>query len=340
MKTRQYILAIILLLLSFYCVYLSIPGRYKYQFFYWYHHIGTPNFDTPLDAIDKTDQKSVMDEYKRRGYKFKCYNNNQQCHAHIKSAYGIPANDIMFGFSGKQLCVISIEFPDSSFETLNNYLNHRLDNYQKSDQIPDWGTPLASRDLWGKPLIVWDVNKGFIAASALPTPGEILDLRWISKPYIRGEILTYTEKTLPPFSPAKISDYVNAINSACENAYTASVAYAVDHPNPTNITFSNLIRNGYQPTKGVTTTLHNLNDKSGTITCSGPDEWEIRPAVITITNGVMNMTPAAAMSSSMLDSSPSPEPAPESPPRPETVAPVKTSNFDSERRHLRSCQLL
>lgn len=324
MKTRQYILASILLLLSIYLVYLSIPGRYKYEFYQWFIRIGAPNFDTHLDAIEQTNENSVMDEFKRRGYKFKCF--NHQCYARIKSAYDdIPAREIGLHFQDKKLLSICIEFPDSSFEKLNNYLNHRLVNYQKADQIP--GIYLGSKDSFGKPLIVWSVNKGFIAASALPTPGEILSLRWINKSFISDsnteEALTYTDNTLPPSSPATTSDPVRALNSDCKNAYTASVAYAVTFPNATShaLTLSDLIKSGYQPTKGVTTILKNLSDKGGTITCSGPDEWKASPAVITITDGIMNMTSAAAMSSSMLDQSPPPEQAPLLPPEP--VAPLQ-----------------
>lgn len=95
------------------------------------------------------------------------------------------------------------------------------------------------------------------------------------------------------------SDYITKLNSACKNAYTASVAYTVNHPNPTNLSLPDLIKGGYQPVEGITITTDNLSDKSGTITCSGPDEWKVRPAIITIeNNGLMNMTQAVAMSSS------------------------------------------
>jgi hypothetical protein len=317
-------LASILLLLNFYCVYLSIPGRYKHQFFYWFHRIGEPNFDTPLEAIEQTEEKSVIDAYKRRGYKLKC--SHHRCQGIIKSAYDIPADQITLWFEEKQLSSIWIWFPYSSFEKLNNYLNSKLANYQKTDQIP--GEYNGTSDVHGKPLIVWKVNNGFIASSSLPTSGYDLILRWRNKALVsdsnNGEALTYAEKTLPPFTPDKTSDYVCAINSACKNAYTASVAYTVQFPNPTNITLSNLIYGGYEPTKGITITLNNLSDKGGTITCSGLDEWKIRPAVITITNGFMNMTTAMAMSSSMLDSSPRPEQAPSPPPAPKSPSQPKS----------------
>jgi PBP1b-binding outer membrane lipoprotein LpoB len=95
----------------------------------------------------------------------------------------------------------------------------------------------------------------------------------------------------------EISDHINTLNSACKNAYTASVAHTVDHPNPTNITLSDLINAGYQPSEGVTITTDNLSDKGGTITCSSPDTWKVRPAVVTVdNNGFMRITLATAIS--------------------------------------------
>lgn len=97
----------------------------------------------------------------------------------------------------------------------------------------------------------------------------------------------------------EISDHIKTLNSACKNAFTASVAYTVDHPDATNISLSNIIESGCPTFEGVTITPNNLSDKSGTLTCSGPEEWKVRPAVITFNaDGQMVLTPAAAISSS------------------------------------------
>lgn len=78
----------------------------------------------------------------------------------------------------------------------------------------------------------------------------------------------------------KNEEYAKLLNNDCKNAYTASVYYTSDHPNAKNLTLSNLLDSGYVPSKGVTTILNNFSNKGGTITCSGPDEWQVSPAVI------------------------------------------------------------
>lgn len=97
---------------------------------------------------------------------------------------------------------------------------------------------------------------------------------------------------IPQFIQYRKRGYVSTLNSDCKNAYTASVAYTVDNPDATAISLDSLKVAGYSQTTGVTTVTSALNGNSGTITCSGPLGWGVDPANVTITDGVMNLTPS------------------------------------------------
>ena len=167
--------------------YQFLPESNKYEISDWFGRFNAPNFDLPPDAIVETDQASLIGEYRRRGYKLKCYGNlrpeekiskadDYECWALVKSAYdNIPAKMVTFFFSNEKLSHVRLEFPSSSFEKLLNYLNLRLANYPRLDQIPGrrFGT-----DIYGKSLMVWGVKQGVVVTSESVTPGQPITLLW------------------------------------------------------------------------------------------------------------------------------------------------------------------
>jgi type IV pilus assembly protein PilA len=94
---------------------------------------------------------------------------------------------------------------------------------------------------------------------------------------------------IPQFIQYRKRGYISTLNSDCKNAYTASVAYVVDHPDVTTIVLDDLTSAGYSQTTGVTTTPASLDGNSGTITCSGTSGWGVGDAVVTVTGGVMSL---------------------------------------------------
>jgi type IV pilus assembly protein PilA len=99
---------------------------------------------------------------------------------------------------------------------------------------------------------------------------------------------------IPQFIQYRKRGYISTLNSDCKNAYTASVAYVVDHSDATTITLPNLTSAGYSQTTGVTLTpSSDLSGNTGTITCAGPASWGVSSAVVTVTSGVMSLKASA-----------------------------------------------
>ena len=97
---------------------------------------------------------------------------------------------------------------------------------------------------------------------------------------------------IPQFIQYRKRGYVSTLNTDCKNAYTASVAYTVDNPTVNNISLAMIQSAGYSQTLGVTTATSNLNGTGGTITCTGAGAWGVTAATITVTGGVMALTPS------------------------------------------------
>jgi type IV pilus assembly protein PilA len=98
---------------------------------------------------------------------------------------------------------------------------------------------------------------------------------------------------IPQFIQYRKRGYVSTLNTDCKNAYTASVAYTVDHPSASNIGLSDIIKAGYSQTQGVTTATSSLSGTGGTITCTGAATWGVNPATVTVdSNGQMTLTPS------------------------------------------------
>jgi type IV pilus assembly protein PilA len=101
---------------------------------------------------------------------------------------------------------------------------------------------------------------------------------------------------IPQFIQYRKRGYVATINSDIRNAYTAAVAYLVDHNTLAASTGADLITGGFQASKGVTTTVSAWTDSANfAITASGDTNWALATgnAVLTLTSGVESLQASA-----------------------------------------------
>jgi type IV pilus assembly protein PilA len=99
---------------------------------------------------------------------------------------------------------------------------------------------------------------------------------------------------IPQFIQYRKRGYVAAINSDIKNAYTASVAYLVDH-NALATGSGDIMTGGYTPTSGVTATVGTFTDIANyNITAAGDPNWGLGTpnATCNIVNGQATITPA------------------------------------------------
>ena len=99
---------------------------------------------------------------------------------------------------------------------------------------------------------------------------------------------------IPQFIQYRQRGYVATLNNDANNSYTASAAYVVDNPNAASLSLANLTGAGYSPSSGVSTTTSFTTTSAYTITCAGNTAWGLttNSAVVTVTSGVMTLTPA------------------------------------------------
>lgn len=100
---------------------------------------------------------------------------------------------------------------------------------------------------------------------------------------------------IPQFTQYRKRGYVAMINSDCKNAFTASVAYLVDHP-AGPLGTANLIDGGFASSNGVNSTVSDYVDISTyNITCVGDANWGLttKTATMSSSNGGITLTPAA-----------------------------------------------
>ena len=88
---------------------------------------------------------------------------------------------------------------------------------------------------------------------------------------------------IPQFIQYRKRGYVAAINSDVRNAYTAAIAYLVDHNVVANGS-GDLIAGGFQASNGVTTTMAFTDSANFVITAAGDPAWALTaPSAATIT---------------------------------------------------------
>ena len=178
-------------------MYGKAPLHYKYAISDWFARLGSPDFTVGLDSFTTREQSEIVREYKNRGHELKCYGNLRKeekigrnsdylCNTYIGSAYdNIPARMATFFFYKEKLTHIRIEFPDTSFAQLHDFLSRKLSKYPRLDSRGhhDFGT-----DNFGKPLMVWAVKEGIVTTSAEKTDGQTIVLLWssMSTPRLMG----------------------------------------------------------------------------------------------------------------------------------------------------------
>jgi type IV pilus assembly protein PilA len=97
---------------------------------------------------------------------------------------------------------------------------------------------------------------------------------------------------IPQFIQYRKRGYVAVVNSDARNAYTASVAYLVDH---NAVTTADLTTGGYTPSAGVTTTVSAWTDSANyTIQAAGDPNWALATpnAILGVLAGVETLTKA------------------------------------------------
>jgi len=100
---------------------------------------------------------------------------------------------------------------------------------------------------------------------------------------------------IPQFIQYRKRGYVAAVNSDIKNAYTASVAYLVDH-NAMATGELDPKTGGYVPTNGVTSTVTSFTDMGNySITSTGDPNWGLGAggnATCNVVNGQATITQA------------------------------------------------
>lgn len=99
---------------------------------------------------------------------------------------------------------------------------------------------------------------------------------------------------IPQFIQYRKRGYVSTLNTDCKNAYTASVAYTVDHPEVTAIDLNMMKSGGYSQTAGVTVDVDSSYDgQNGTFECQPSATWGVTTATVSVESGVMTLTPSS-----------------------------------------------
>jgi len=183
-----------------------------------------PNFVLPPNQMKSARQDDWIAEYRNRGYDLHCYGNlrpeeqaskddDYNCWGIIKSAYdNIPARMVVFWFRKGELQHIKIDFPESSFASLQDFLGRHFEGITRLDQSP---SSRFGKDVYGKPLMVWATKHGIVVTSNAPTSGQPLTLLWTSSEKMTRDIMAgllsrATAATDPaptitvPFGPSKV----------------------------------------------------------------------------------------------------------------------------------------
>ncbi|UFS70216.1 TFIIB-type zinc ribbon-containing protein [Geomonas sp. RF6] len=167
-----------------------LPKGFKYDVWDWADRLKSPNFEHPLNSFAGQTQNDLIREYQERGFTLHCYGNlrpdervskseDYACWFPIKSAYNnIPARYVTFFFSGGILSHARLEFPDSSFAQVQDYLQKKLGTERRLDMLPQHR---VRTDIYGVPVMVWEVNGGWIQTASKATPGRTVMVLWTRK---------------------------------------------------------------------------------------------------------------------------------------------------------------
>jgi len=164
-----------------------LPKNFKHDLSDRLVGLKAPNFDHPLNKFHENSQSDIIREYNARGFTLTCYGNlrpeervssteDYVCWMPIKSAYNnIPARMVTFFFSQEKLNHVRLEFPDSSSDQVQEYLGKKLSSERRLDMLPQYR---ARTNIYGEPLMIWDVKGGVIQTPAKATPGQLFMVLW------------------------------------------------------------------------------------------------------------------------------------------------------------------
>jgi hypothetical protein len=156
----------------------------------WIDSRNAPNFELSPDEFPTQSQSDIIREYNDRGYTLHCYGNLQPeekasdsddyvCWIPIRSAYNnIPAQKVAFFFSEEKVNHVRLDFADSSFKQVQQFLQKKMINQQRLDLLPQYST---RTDTFGEPVMIWDIEDGVLQTSAKPTPGRFFIVLWSRK---------------------------------------------------------------------------------------------------------------------------------------------------------------
>ena len=180
---------LVLLIFGATAAFFILPRETTYEISDSVMRLLAPHWDLPPDATATTEQSAWIAEYKARGHKLKCYgglgpeeivdkSNDYACWGLIKTAYdNIPARTVGFYFTKNELRHVKVEFPDSSFVGLQDYLARRLARYPRLDEDPQFK---FGPDIYGRPVMVWATPEGIVVTSRSATTGKPITLLWSS----------------------------------------------------------------------------------------------------------------------------------------------------------------
>jgi hypothetical protein len=182
-----------------------------------------PNFELPPNQMQSVKQDEWIGEYKRRGYEFNCYGNlrpeekasqddDYTCWSVIKSAYdNIPARMLVFWFHEGRLQHIKIEFPESSFAHVQEYLARHFEGAVRLDQSPN---AKFGKNIYGKPLMVWATRSGIVVTDGAHTTGRSISMLWTSREKMERDMATLLQGANQ--DEKRISD-INVVKDAPQN---------------------------------------------------------------------------------------------------------------------------
>lgn len=159
---------VFIIMFILYKSYLNKQQNTKYEAQDTIERLSAPDFNTDLLSLGKIEQFEMIKTYRLQGFNLRCFSNLRRnekigkeddylCWAVTKNAYNIPAKLMTVFFSKKKLTHVRLEFPTSSFESIQNYMKTLMKGR------PDL-SPLSDMENPDSPL-KWKVDNGIVAVN-------------------------------------------------------------------------------------------------------------------------------------------------------------------------------
>lgn len=124
-----------------------------------------PDLQIELKSLTNKEQSEVIKEYREQGLNLRCFSDlrpeekitkqdDYLCWAVTKSILNIPSKSMAIFFSKKKLTNVRLEFPESSFNLVQSYLNTTLGEQPRLDLIPG--------DTIDSSIMSWKVDNGIV----------------------------------------------------------------------------------------------------------------------------------------------------------------------------------